>query len=212
MTPDAAVPLAAGRVARNEDLGNLALAKGFGQDFNVPVVEPSPIGRAGRQRPRLYLTQRSDPTVPMALPKDDNASPGGTSLYERDFYAWALEQERALSERRADDLDWINLTDEVGGLARSERRTLRSLSAKVIEELLKLAFAPSATAEKDRRLWRLSLVQARWEIGAILDDSPSLKSSVADLFAKAWLIGRAEALKFLDLDDDAIPESLLWSF
>jgi len=148
----------------------------------------------------------------MALPKDDTASSGGTSLYDRDFYSWALEQERALSERRADDLDWINLTDEVGALARGERQTLRLLRVKVIEELLKLAFAPSATVEKDRHLWRLNLIQARWQIGDILDDSPSLKPSVADLFAKAWPVGRNEALKFLDLDDDAIPESPLWSF
>jgi hypothetical protein len=144
--------------------------------------------------------------------KMGSAKADKVGLYERDFYSWALEQERALSEHRVDDLDWLNLADEVGGLARGERRTLRSLSAKVIEELLKLAFAPAATAKKYHRLWRLSLVQARWEIDYILADSPSLKPSVADLFAKAWPVGRAEALKFLDLDDDAIPEARLWNF
>jgi len=143
----------------------------------------------------------------MGSAKAENAG-----LYERDFYAWAMQQERALSERRADDLDWLNLTDEVGGLARGERRTLRTLSAKVIENLLKCAFAPAPIAEKDRRLWRLSLMQARWEMGDILADSPSLKPLVADLFANAWLAGRDEALKFLDLDDEIIPETPLWSF
>ncbi|MGO9058618.1 MAG: DUF29 family protein [Candidatus Binataceae bacterium] len=67
-------------------------------------------------------------------------------------------------------------------------------------------------AEKDRRLWRLSLMQARREIGDILADSPSLKPLVADLFAKAWPTGRNEAFKLLDLDDEVIPETPLWSF
>jgi hypothetical protein len=35
------------------------------------------------------------------------------SLYERDYYTWALEQARALREHRLEDLDWDNVADEV---------------------------------------------------------------------------------------------------
>ena len=43
-----------------------------------------------------------------------NSEPG---LYDNDNYSWALEQARALRERRADLLDWNNLAEEVGDLA-----------------------------------------------------------------------------------------------
>src|ERR1700752_3515869 len=45
-------------------------------------------------------------------------------LYERDFYTWGLQQ--ALTEHRFEELDWENLADEVEGLAKTERRELRS--------------------------------------------------------------------------------------
>jgi hypothetical protein len=40
------------------------------------------------------------------------------SLYERDYYTWALEQARALKEHRLEELDWENLADEVEGLVK----------------------------------------------------------------------------------------------
>lgn len=135
-----------------------------------------------------------------------------TGLYERDYYSWALEQERALLEHRSADLDWENLAEEVGDLARSERRALKSQAARLIEHLLKLAFASLSAIEANRRLWRLSLRGSRREIRDLLAESPGLKSSAQDLFVEAWPTGRDEALKFLRVDDDAIPETPLWSF
>lgn len=48
------------------------------------------------------------------------------SLYERDYYTWALRQANALKKHRVELLDWENLAEEVGDLARSERRELRN--------------------------------------------------------------------------------------
>lgn len=31
------------------------------------------------------------------------------TLYERDYYTWALQQARALKEHRLEELDWGNL-------------------------------------------------------------------------------------------------------
>jgi hypothetical protein len=134
------------------------------------------------------------------------------ALYEQDFYSWALEQARALREHRIEELDWDNLAEEVGDLARSEQRAFRSQCARLVEHLLKFAFAPRPILEHNRRLWRLTLKEARRKIRRLLTESPGLKSSVQELFEEAWLDGRDEALKFLDLNDDAIAETPLWSF
>ena len=133
-------------------------------------------------------------------------------LYDRDFYSWALVQSRALQEHRIEELDWENLADEVRDLARSVRRALKSQAARLIEHLLKLAFASPSAIKTNRRLWGLSLRGARREIRDLLAESPALKSSAQDLFEEAWPPGRDEALKFLKFDDDAIPETPLWTF
>jgi hypothetical protein len=39
-----------------------------------------------------------------------------------------------------------------------------------------------------------------------------LKSRAADLFARAWPLGRNDALGRLDLDDSAIGETCPWTF
>jgi hypothetical protein len=135
-----------------------------------------------------------------------------TALYDRDFYSWALEQADALRERRVEDLDWENLAEEVGDLARSERRALRSQCARLIEHLLKIGLAPQPTVEHNRRLWELTLKEARREIRELLTECPGLQPSANDLFSSAWAIGRLEALKSLDVTDDAIAETPIWSF
>ncbi len=134
------------------------------------------------------------------------------ALYERDFYSWALEQARALAEHRIEDLDWENLAEEVGDLARSERRAFRSQCATMVEHLLKIALAAPTILQQNRRLWQLTLKETRRKIRRLLTESPGLKSSVQELFEEAWLDGRDEALKFLELNDDAIAEAPLWSF
>lgn len=55
---------------------------------------------------------------PKAAMKSDSAD---GSLYERDPYTWALEQARALRERRAAAVDWDNLAEEVEDLAADKR-------------------------------------------------------------------------------------------
>lgn len=144
--------------------------------------------------------------------KMGSAKTDKAGLYERDFYSWALEQERALSDHRTEELDWENLADEVGDLARSERRALKSQAAILIEHLLKLAFATPSAIKANQRLWRLSLRGSRRKISDLLAESPGLRPSAQELFSKAWPDGRDDALKFLKLDDDAIPESPLWNF
>jgi hypothetical protein len=51
------------------------------------------------------------------------------SLYERDFYTWAVRQARALKEHRLEDLDWENLSDEVGAWQKLITRPVSRLPA-----------------------------------------------------------------------------------
>jgi len=48
------------------------------------------------------------------------------SAYQFDPYSWALKQARVLRERRATELDWDNLAEEVEDLARRDAHVLQS--------------------------------------------------------------------------------------
>jgi Domain of unknown function DUF29 len=134
------------------------------------------------------------------------------SLYESDSYTWALEQARALREHRAAALDWENLAEEVDDLAARHADSLKSYCQVLIEHLLKLVFAPAQLRSNNRRLRINSARNARIQIKELLEANPGLKGRAAGLFARAWLLGRNDALGRLDLEDDSIPQICPWTF
>jgi hypothetical protein len=131
------------------------------------------------------------------------------SLYERDFYTWALEQARALKEHRLEDLDWENLSDEVESLAKSERRELRNRLEVLLEHLLKSQFQANGRS----RSWRTTIGQQRLKIGEHLDENPGLKASAAEVLARAYGAARLEVTgRFLRKSDPQPPNTCPWSF
>lgn len=111
-----------------------------------------------------------------------------TGLYERDFYAWTIQQAEAIRAARAarlansDDLDWDNLAEEIEALGRNNRRELLSRMTTVIEHLLKLEHSPSA---EPRAGWVETVARSRIEIALLLDDSPSLRTAIPELLPRA---------------------------
>ena len=117
---------------------------------------------------------------PLATPMTDTAD-----LYETDFVRWAEQQARILREAAEAGfnlpLDWSNLAEEVDGLARSERRELRSRLATIIEHLVKLEHSRAA---RPREGWRSTIRRTRIEAEAVLEDNPSLRAEVAALIGR----------------------------
>jgi hypothetical protein len=67
-------------------------------------------------------------------------------------------------------------------MGRSERRSLESNLIIVIMHLLKWQFQP----EFRSRSWEISIFEHRRRIGNALEDSPSLKPYLEDIFAKCY--------------------------
>jgi hypothetical protein len=63
-------------------------------------------------------------------------------LYERDYYAWIRKQIRTIRERRLEEVDWTNVADEMEDLGKSEKRSVESHIARIIEHLLQLSYTP----------------------------------------------------------------------
>ena len=115
------------------------------------------------------------------------------SLYETDFYAWALEQATLLRAGRLEELDLENLTEEVEDLAGGLKRSVRSRARTIMEHLLKLQHSPAA---EPRIGWRETV---RTQRDDLRDDlTPSLRREIepelAELYARARLRA-AESLR-----------------
>src|SRR5436190_23731469 len=119
-------------------------------------------------------------------------------LYDEDFVAWTEQQAEALrSASRGSTnqpLDWENLAEEIESLGKSDRRELRSQITRILRHLLKLEASPAA---EPRAGWRATIDEARTEIEALLEDSPSLWREADSLIKKP--IGAAAKLAADDL-------------
>jgi len=131
-----------------------------------------------------------------------------SSLYEHDYYSWALNQARALQERRVEELDWENLAEEVQDLARRNVHSFRSDLARLLAHLLKWQLQLARRTNS----WRGSIRGARDAIRELLDESPGLKPRLPELFQKAYRAGVTLAVEETNLHKSRFPASSPWSF
>jgi hypothetical protein len=106
-----------------------------------------------------------------------------TSLYEADFYSWALETARKLRQKTPAGLDWENLAEEVEDLARRHEAALKSQMAPLHLHLLKWRYSRPEQRSGHENSWRRSVKSARREILRTLKDKPGLKPKRHELFA-----------------------------
>ena len=131
-----------------------------------------------------------------------------TSLYERDFYAWAMEQARLLREGRLGDADIENIAEEIESMGRGEKRELVSRLRVLLAHLLKWEH------QKQRRgtSWRLTIANARDELLEVMRDNPSLKSLLPEAIDIAYPRARRDAAKETRLTLSRFPEHCPWNF
>jgi hypothetical protein len=131
------------------------------------------------------------------------------TLYDKDFVAWSEQQADALRAAARDGsnqfLDWENLAEEIEDLGKSDRRELRSQVRRVIQHLLKLGFSP---AREPRHGWIVSIIDARGEIEAILEDSPSLTTEIDAAIAAELKRGSRQAIAELEVYGELDPATL----
>jgi hypothetical protein len=110
------------------------------------------------------------------------AMPTGGALYEADELAWVEEQVALLRAGRFGELDLPNLIEELEEMARRYRREFSSRLVVLIGHLLKMRAQP----RRITRSWRVSVLEQRRSIAALLDDSPSLRREIPERIAKAY--------------------------
>lgn len=122
--------------------------------------------------------------------------------YNEDFFLWTQQQAALLRQGQWNTLDAANLAEEIESMGKSDRRSLTSHLVNLLLHRLKWDYQPTRRGTS----WRLSIRNARREIGLILDDSPSLRRQLPDLIETAYATARRDAAEETGLPPATFPE------
>lgn len=111
--------------------------------------------------------------------------------YETDFYGWTQQQAQLLKNKQINQIDWHHLAEEIEDMGRSEKRQLESRLEVLMMHLLKWQFQPNLRS----RSWELTIKEQRLRLEKLLQDNPSLKSSLEDVKEKSYPLAVISAEK-----------------
>jgi hypothetical protein len=120
------------------------------------------------------------------------------TLYDTDYCLWVEETVKRLRERDFEAVDWENLIEEVMDLSKSQKNAVKSLTTLLLEHLLKLAYW---TSERDynARKWRSEIVNFRVQLLDELEDSPTLRGYLSEIYPKCVKTARESMAELFDL-------------
>jgi len=123
-------------------------------------------------------------------------------LYEGDFVAWLKDQAQRARRGETEDLDLENIAEELEGMARSDRREIRSRLAVLLIDLLKCATHPKRLSSG----WLGTIADQRDGIADLIEDSPSLRNYPAEILERCYPKARRDAARQMRLPESAFPE------
>ncbi|MCL1470074.1 DUF29 domain-containing protein [Argonema antarcticum] len=125
-----------------------------------------------------------------------------STRYETDYHQWIKETVNQLRERHFHEVDWDNLIEELENMGKSDKRAVLSFLTRLLEHLLKLSYW-QVEKEHSGNHWAAEIVNFRAQIQHRLEDSPSLKSELEVMYAKAYPVAVKSVSKLFLLPNDA---------
>jgi Domain of unknown function DUF29 len=130
-----------------------------------------------------------------------------STLYDKDFFAWANEQARLLRAGKLSEADIEHIAEEIESMGKTEKRELVSRLEVLLMHLLKWQFHP----DRRGKSWTNTIRVQRNHLETHLADNPSLKSQLAAAIRLAYENAKLEAAAETDLDESVFPEFCAWS-
>jgi hypothetical protein len=128
--------------------------------------------------------------------------------YDVDLAAWVAEQVALLRARRFDEIDADNIAEELEDVGREQYDRLESALTVLVMHLLKWDHQP----ERRSRSWRSTVAEQRRRVEKLLRKNPSLKASLGEAIADAFVDGRGRAAVEMDRDEDELPAECPYGF
>ncbi|MBB6249968.1 DUF29 domain-containing protein [Nitrospirillum iridis] len=131
-----------------------------------------------------------------------------SSLYERDFYAWANEQAALLRAGKLAAADVAHIAEEIESMGKTEKRELISRLAVLLCHLLKWRYEP----KRRSRSWEATIRTQRLEVRDHLADNPSLKARLDEALAAGYERAVIAAASETNLQESIFPDVCPWGF
>jgi hypothetical protein len=128
-------------------------------------------------------------------------------LYAQDFYAWTQTAAALLRAGTWEALDRAALAEEIESVGKRERREVRRWLQLLLQHLLQWRYQPSERVGS----WRHPIRNARWEIAAVLADSPSLRDQVPGMLLAGYTEARLDVSDATGLPLSTFPETCPWT-
>jgi Domain of unknown function DUF29 len=139
----------------------------------------------------------------LAAPKKEALS------YEKDFCKWTHSQASLLRKGELEKIDVLNLIEEIESLGRNDRRSLRSYLVVLLMHLLKQQY--QSERKTSLNSWQSSILNSTREIIFLLEDSPSLRLELINIYNKAYERARKDASIETGLKLETFPEECPWT-
>jgi hypothetical protein len=127
---------------------------------------------------------------------------------DTDFSTWTQAQAAALRAKDWPALDVEYLAEEIADLGQSIENAIESHLDRLLLRLLKYRYDP---AQRPRRLWRLTIRQARRELAKLIAKNPGLRHHPAHYLTTAYRHAREDAPDATGLPLATFPETCPWT-
>lgn len=130
--------------------------------------------------------------------------------YNTDFYNWSQQTAERLRRKQFDQIDWGNLIEEIEDMGRKELHAIESFLLRLVEHTLKYKYWESER-EWSGRHWQSEIVNFRYQLKKRLDDSPSIRARLPEIYQEILPVAIASVSKLCNLPDaiDLVLEEIL---
>ncbi len=122
--------------------------------------------------------------------------------YDKDFYAWALNNAELLRKRKLSEIDIDNIAEEIESMGKSEKRELINRLIILMAHLLKWKLQQPRRSTS----WELTIKNQRAQLMDLLEDSPSLKNELEETFRKAYQRAISVAAEQTGIEEEKFPK------
>ncbi len=131
-----------------------------------------------------------------------------STLYDRDFYAWASEQAGLLRDGKLTQADIEHIAEEIESMGKTEKRELVSRLAVLLTHLLKWQYQPVRRGAS----WEVTIRIQRRDLVRHLRDNPSLQAKLDEAISDAYGDAILAAYGETAIPKQTFPATCPWSF
>lgn len=133
------------------------------------------------------------------------------TLYDQDYYTWAMRTAELIRQGRFDEIDTDHLAEEIEDMGKSTQRELVSRLIVLLAHLLKWQYQAEQRPDHGRS-WRLTIKEQRRQLAILLRKNPGLKPLVDESVEEAYGTAQLIAARETNLDETVFPERCPFAF